>query len=273
MTNNYRKITIWVALEYVGSDAKFLRQLAWLHHTADMMVNAYKIIIIRNAAQASGKEPDYTQRAEIDAAFYHIRKSRLLTGSMPLEEQDVREGDTLIFLQAEDPRPTIKDLMDFVISEKYPETVGDKIPLGKDVLTLKDIGKYTRKRAAKFYFRHVTGDVLIAENGGFAIKGHHILNDAVINSAIDKVLDDRGEDGEATASLIKDISEHVENAGNVDANDLWEEFNKKLVETPPKKSILNSMWQGLVGVLPSVAKIAEAAGGIAKLYETELPAA
>lgn len=196
MTNNYRSMTIWVAREYGLYDATFLRQLAWLHHTADMMVNAYKIQIIREAAEAAGKTPDFTQRAEIDAGFYHIRKSRVLTGSMSLEAQDVREGDTLLFLQAKDPRPTIKDLVDFVMSTKYPENIGDGIPLGENILTLKDIDKYNREWAEREKKFHINiRDIVIAGEGGFAIKGHNILNGTVINSTIDKILDDRGEDG------------------------------------------------------------------------------
>lgn len=43
-------------------------------------------------------------------------------------------------------------------------------------------------------------------------------------------------------------------------------MSKQLQEPQPKKPVLTSLWEGLLRTLPDLAKIAEAAGGISKLF-------
>jgi hypothetical protein len=93
--------------------------------------------------------------------------------------------------------------------------------------------------------------------------GAVVINRAIVQNALNKVKERTGDDA---ARLLEQISRYVEESRNPKAVEMWEGFNKQLTDDPSKKTMLQSIWDGLVRVLPQVGSIATAAGGIAKLF-------
>ena len=93
--------------------------------------------------------------------------------------------------------------------------------------------------------------------------GAIVINRAIVQNSLNKIKERKGEDA---ARLLEQISRHVEESKNPKAVEMWEGFNKQLIDDPSKTTMLQSIWEGLVRVLPQVGTIAAAAGGIAKLF-------
>ena len=101
------------------------------------------------------------------------------------------------------------------------------------------------------------GDRIGAGPGAIVVTG------VILNSALNAVERDRGK---AAAELLKRLSEVVEESGSEEAKELFVSLSQELQKPKPGKSVLHSLWDGLEKALPGVVKIAEAAGGIAKLF-------
>lgn len=95
------------------------------------------------------------------------------------------------------------------------------------------------------------------------IQNSQITNRSVAESTMN-VLNSRSD--ETLADFIGALTEEVESSGNVEAGELLDQFNEELSRDEPRKTLLKRSWEGLVEILPSVAKVAGAGAAIAKLF-------
>jgi hypothetical protein len=64
---------------------------------------------------------------------------------------------------------------------------------------------------------------------------------------------------------LEGLARHVENSGNKEAGEIFDQFNEELQKPQPRKSVLRNAWEGLTKILPTVESIAGLASEIAKL--------
>jgi len=96
------------------------------------------------------------------------------------------------------------------------------------------------------------------------ISNSTIVNQSLVERSFNKV---KSETGEETAKILLEVAKLVAASGNKEAGDLLDQFNEELAKPAPRKSLLKRSWEGLLQVLPGVAKVADAAKAIAKLCE------
>lgn len=112
----------------------------------------------------------------------------------------------------------------------------------------------------------------VINNHGDTIMGNnfsHISHSVITNhSMVEKVVNKfQGSSDKGLASFIKELSGLVEGSGEKEAGELLDQFNEELARDEPRKSLLRRTWDGLVDVLPSVAKIAGATAAVSKLLD------
>ena len=71
---------------------------------------------------------------------------------------------------------------------------------------------------------------------------------------------------EDVARALVQVAEFINKSGNKEAGAIFNNFNEELSKPEPQKAVLRTLWNGVVGVLPDIAKISEAAGKIASLF-------
>ncbi len=96
------------------------------------------------------------------------------------------------------------------------------------------------------------------------INNSMIVNRSLVNGSFNKI---REEMGDNEASVLAKIAAEIERSGNREAAELFDHFNEELQRTPSRKSILRNAWDGIIQMLPSIAKIADAASTMAKLFK------
>jgi hypothetical protein len=69
-----------------------------------------------------------------------------------------------------------------------------------------------------------------------------------------------------TAKALSEIAKEVEKSGDKKAAEMLTAFSYELETPEPRKSVLQSLWSGLVGALPTIASLAEATAQITKLF-------
>jgi hypothetical protein len=95
------------------------------------------------------------------------------------------------------------------------------------------------------------------------ITGSTIINRSVLTDSLNKVRIERGEDVAKALELVADV---VSKSGNKRAGELFDSFNEELKKPEPKKSVLRSLWDGLVSALPTISTMAGVAQKIASLF-------
>jgi hypothetical protein len=95
------------------------------------------------------------------------------------------------------------------------------------------------------------------------ITGSTIINRSVLTDSLNKVRIERGEDVAKALELVADV---VSKSGNKQAGELFDSFNEELKKAEPKKSVLRSLWDGLVSALPTISTMAGVAQKIASLF-------
>jgi hypothetical protein len=110
----------------------------------------------------------------------------------------------------------------------------------------------------------------------FMIKQEKIMGDKITNSqvakgthiqmsAVDSFKQLEGRYEPDTEAALKEVANIVQSSGNDKAIALYAKFTKELADPHRSTSALRGFWDDLMKVLPSVAKIAGAAGAVAKL--------
>ncbi|MDG4771840.1 hypothetical protein [Solwaraspora sp. WMMD792] len=70
---------------------------------------------------------------------------------------------------------------------------------------------------------------------------------------------------QAALDAMKKIGEHINENGNMEAAELYEQISEELRREQPRRSIIRSLWTGIKEVLPTVATIIGVAEGMEKL--------
>ena len=95
------------------------------------------------------------------------------------------------------------------------------------------------------------------------ITGSTIVNRSKLTNAMN-VVGQRADEG--TAAALKEIADFIQRSGNTAAAENFDAFNEELQRPEPRKSLLRSLWNGVVEALPSVASLAGAAAKIAAIF-------
>src|SRR5271170_170090 len=107
---------------------------------------------------------------------------------------------------------------------------------------------------------------MASTGGGDRITAHAgatVINRSTVQNAFNKV---KKEHDEGTAELLKKVADIIEKSADPRAITLFNSFSDQLQQKQPDKTILESLWQSLMGALPAISSIAGAAAGIAKLF-------
>lgn len=89
-----------------------------------------------------------------------------------------------------------------------------------------------------------------------------IVNRSLVTGALNRV---EHSDGETAAEALRQLVAIVESSGNNEAVEYLDTMNEELQKEAPRKSILRSMWNGIIQVLPTVSQVTSVAGEIEKL--------
>ncbi len=99
----------------------------------------------------------------------------------------------------------------------------------------------------KYFKEMIMGDK-IDVNG----SGNTIVNRSTVQNAFNKV---KSQYDDATAETLKVIEAEINRSGNTEAAENFDSFNEELQKPEPKKSILKSLWQGTVTLLPTLLQL------------------
>jgi hypothetical protein len=94
------------------------------------------------------------------------------------------------------------------------------------------------------------------------VKNSTIINRSVLEDSFNTV---KNKMDEETANVLIKISEIIEKAKNTDAAELYNSFNDELKKTEPKKSLLRTIWNGILAALPLLGTTAGIAENISKI--------
>jgi hypothetical protein len=95
------------------------------------------------------------------------------------------------------------------------------------------------------------------------IHNSTIINRSVLDNSFNKVKKDF--DDNIAESLLK-IGSIIEGSGNKEAGELFNSFNYEISKKEPSKVTLKSLWNGLVGMLPSIETSVNLVEQISKLF-------
>jgi hypothetical protein len=93
--------------------------------------------------------------------------------------------------------------------------------------------------------------------------GATIVNRSTLTNAMN-VLNQRADEG--TAAALKELADFIQHSGNTAAAENFDAFNAELQRQEPRKSLLRSLWNGVVEALPSIASLAGAIAKIVALF-------
>ncbi len=95
------------------------------------------------------------------------------------------------------------------------------------------------------------------------ITGSTIVSRSIVEKSFNKVRNDFDQD---TAMALLRVAEEIIKSGNREVAELFVGFNEELQKPEPKKSVLRSLWDGMIAVLPSLAQLADVGLKISKLF-------
>jgi hypothetical protein len=95
------------------------------------------------------------------------------------------------------------------------------------------------------------------------ISSSTIISRSTVENAFNQVQQRFGDD---VANALLQVASAVASSGNKEAAENLNGFNEELQKHQPSKSVLKSLWQGLLEVLPSLATLGEATAKIVTLF-------
>ena len=95
------------------------------------------------------------------------------------------------------------------------------------------------------------------------ISNSTIINRSHVEKSFNKVNEKYDEE---TAKAIIKIAEEIERSGNRDAGALFDGFNQELAKPEPNKTVLKTIWDGIVTHLPSITSMVDIVSKITKLF-------
>jgi len=110
---------------------------------------------------------------------------------------------------------------------------------------------------------NVSADVLAVGSEAKAEKNVTIVNRSQVENAFNKI---NREHDEETAKAILQVEEAVNRSGNLEAVENFDAFNEELGKPEPKKSLLKTLWSGLLEALPAIKELPSVVDNITKLF-------
>lgn len=95
------------------------------------------------------------------------------------------------------------------------------------------------------------------------ISNSTIVNRSLLSNALNTISSRYGNE---VKNALEEISNHIEHSGKTDSAELLNGFNQELNNKKPNKTVLKTLWDGLVSTLPDVAKVTTAIATISKLF-------
>jgi hypothetical protein len=87
------------------------------------------------------------------------------------------------------------------------------------------------------------------------IQNAKIINKSIVENSFNNIKEGYGED---VANALVQIAEFIEQSGNEEAGELFDNFNAEINKLEPKKSVLKSLWGGIEKALPLITTLSEA---------------
>jgi hypothetical protein len=90
-----------------------------------------------------------------------------------------------------------------------------------------------------------------------------IINRSALSNSLNRT---HCEDDGAAAQALQKLAQIIEECGNLEAAENLNALTAELAQPQPRKALVKSFWNGIVAVLPGVAKITEIADHMSQLY-------
>lgn len=108
--------------------------------------------------------------------------------------------------------------------------------------------------------RIVTGDNSQVTNRS---ENSTTISRSSLNNSINKV-EGRGEE---VAAALRELAATIESSDSPEAAELFDAFNEELTKSEPKKSVLKSLYSGMIDAVPVVGQMADVATKLAPLFQ------
>lgn len=95
------------------------------------------------------------------------------------------------------------------------------------------------------------------------ISNSTIVNRSLLSNALNNISDRYGDE---VKNALEELSQHIEHSRNTESAELLNGFNQELNNKEQNKTVLKTLWGGLVKSLPDAAKVTTAIATISKLF-------
>jgi predicted P-loop ATPase len=95
------------------------------------------------------------------------------------------------------------------------------------------------------------------------ISNSTIVNRSLLSNALNNISEQYGDE---VKNALEELSQYIENSRNTKSAELLNGFNQELNNKEKNKTVLKTLWDGLVNSLPDAAKVTTAIATISKLF-------
>ena len=95
------------------------------------------------------------------------------------------------------------------------------------------------------------------------VTGGTIVNRSLVDQSFNRVRQTAGAD---VAEALQQVAAIIEASGNKAAAEQFDAFNEELQKPEPRKSVLRTLWSGVVAALPSLDTAVDLAAKIGTLF-------
>ena len=95
------------------------------------------------------------------------------------------------------------------------------------------------------------------------ISNSTVINESVVKNCFNKITSD-GDDSLANALL--EVAEQIEASKNPKAGELFNSFADEVAKDNPSKTVLKTLWDGVIGQLPHINSMVSVIEKIARLF-------
>jgi hypothetical protein len=103
----------------------------------------------------------------------------------------------------------------------------------------------------------VTGDRITAGPGAVVVNRSYLSNALNTLSSVGNT---------DAAAALEQVAKVIEQSKNKEAADLFDAFNAELQRPTPKKTLLKTLWKGVIEALPTIAELTTATAAIVSLF-------
>ncbi|MDR1895187.1 MAG: hypothetical protein LBR10_00160 [Prevotellaceae bacterium] len=155
------------------------------------------------------------------------------------------------------PLADLEEEQIFKVMQYIVQSIKEEKSLDNIAQCVPDYINNTFNKKIKIEFHMENYNIINSPNTNFA-------NRSKVEGSFNKISEQMDEN---TANVLKQIAEIVESSANNKAKDLFEEFSKEINKPEPKKSLLETYWNGLISALPILASTASITASILKIID------